>query len=126
MKESLPTKAEQIEAFIHARAYDLTMQYAGRDSSGRPKYSKVFTITKKEVRDYVRKHYRLDNVPFVHSSPGQREGIYIIPIPDGYHVYYQERGIHFEETVVNSEDAAWDFYFARKFPLSGGSLLKEE
>ena len=122
MKESSPSKAEQVEALIHGTAYNLTMQYAGRDQSGRHQYSKVFTVTREEIEDYVKDHYRLDNLPFTHSSPSQIEGIFIIPISGGYRVYHQERGMHFDEKLVKSEDAAWCFYFDYALRLTGTGL----
>ena len=120
MKKSVPSKAEQIEAIEHDRARDLVLRYAWRDQSGRPRYREVFTITKKDVEDYVKEHYRLDNAPYTHSSPGREDGIYIIPVPGGYRVYRQERLGHFEEELVSSENAAWKRYVEYVI-LSGGT-----
>ena len=125
MKESLPSKAQQIETIINSKAYELTLKYAGRDESGSPEYSKVFTVTRKEIEEYIKKHYRLNNLPFVFSSIGTKDGIYIIPVPGGYHVYYQERGICDPDYVVPTEEDAWKFYVDFTLNRSGTGLKWE-
>ena len=125
MKGSIPSKTEQIEALMRGTAYELTMKYAGRDKSGSPQYSKVFNITRKAVEEYLREHYLLDSLPFTHSSPGSNDGIYIIPVIEGYFVYYQERGIRNPEYLVPSENDAWKFYVDFRLRASGTGLRWE-
>jgi len=122
IKEPLPGKEEQIEAIVHDRARDLVLRYAWRDRSGRPRYPQVFTVSRKEVEQYVKEHYSLDTLPFVHSAPGREDDIHIIPVPDGYRVYYQEGGIHRDEEVVPSEDDAWNFYLRCVLAVSSTGL----
>lgn len=115
MKESTPNKTAQIEALINGEAYHLTIRYAGRDNSGSPRYTEIFSVTKNEVETYLKKHYSLNNLPFVFSSFGSQDGFYITKVDNGYQVYMQERGIRFEgglnvsrgEPIVYSATEAW-------------------
>lgn len=125
MKEIVPSKTEQIEAIIHDKVYDITIEYAGRDKSGKPQYSKVFTVTKKEFEDYAKCHYRLDNLPFVHTEPREIDGLYIIPIKNGYRVYNQVRNIHIEESLLTSERDVWNTYFNYTISTVGAPILTE-
>jgi len=122
---SIPSKAEQIEAIIHSTTYQLTMRYAGRDESGIPKYSKVFTVTRKEIEEYVRTHYRLNNLPMVNVTPESHDGLHIIRVPEGYHIYYQERNIRDTDYIVPSEDDVWKFYIDFKIRYGGGPDIQE-
>jgi hypothetical protein len=110
MMRSFPIKSEQIEAILHDMAYDLTLKYAGRDESGVPQYSKTFNVTRKEIEEYVKKHYTLDNLPFAHSFHDLKDGLYIIRVSKEYQLYYQERGIRSLEQHVSSEDDVWKYY----------------
>jgi hypothetical protein len=121
MMESFPNKSEQIKAILYSKVYDFALKYAGLDQSGRPQYFKVFNFTKKEFEDYLKKHYRLDNLPFLHLSPGKDDGIYAILKPDGYLIYYQERGMHDPryEQILKTEEEVWKYYI--KFTLDTSS-----
>lgn len=122
MKESTPSKAEQIEAILYGVAYDLTMKYAGRDQSGHPQYSKVFTVTRKEIEEYLQEHYSLNTLPGTHSSASHHDGLYIMSDSSGYRVYHQERGIKFAEKVVRSEEEVWQLYVDWNLRTSGTGL----
>jgi hypothetical protein len=122
-ESSIPSKAEQIEALIHEKAYELALKYAGREQFGKLQFSKVFNVTRKEILEYLKNNYCLDNLPFfVFSSPGKRDGIYIIPVPEGYHVFYQEREYRNPDYTVPTEDDAWIFYIDFMLSLSGTAL----
>lgn len=122
MKELMPSKAEQIEAILHGVAYDLTMKYAGRDKSGRPQYSRVFTVTRKEIEEYLKEQYSLSTLPLTYSLPSQCDGVYIIATSSGYRFYRQERGIHFSEQTLKSDDEVWQLYIDWKLRTSGTGL----
>jgi hypothetical protein len=125
MKSSVPNKAEQIKALIYHKAYALAMQYAGRDKSGSPQYSKVFNVTRADIKEYIKSHYTLDNLPFARSSPTQEDGIYLIPVKNGYEMYDQERGIRFPSTKVHSDDEAWLIVIDHILRTSGTGLKWE-
>ena len=120
MKGPIPSKAEQVEALIRGSIFELTMKYAGRNKSGRPFYSKVFNITRKEIEEYLREHYLLSDL--AHSSPGLLDGIYIIPVIEGYLVYYQERRTRNSEYLLPSENDAWKWYVDYILRTSGTGL----
>jgi hypothetical protein len=122
MKRSVPSKTEQIEAIIYSTEYELTLKYEGRDESGSPEYSKVFTVTRKEIENYLKSHYHLENLPLVYSSNGLQDGLFIIRVTEGYLIYHQERGIRDLEYVAYSEDDAWKFYIDFILSVSGTGL----
>jgi hypothetical protein len=126
--KKMPGKAEQLDAFLHGNAYEFTMKYAGRDQHGFPQYSKVFTITKKDILDYIKKNYKLNNLPMTYSSPSRKDGYYIIPIPDstGYRTYYQERGIKGKEIVAYNEEEALLLYVKHRLLYSTSGIKDDE
>jgi hypothetical protein len=121
MKNIIPSKGKQIEALINHLAYDFTLKYAGRDLSGSPLYSKVFNVTKNEVKEYLKKRYNLNNLPFSYTVPGTKDGIYIIHKQEGYLVYYQERGFR-EPELLEPEEGAWNYYVDFTLRTSGTGL----
>ncbi len=121
----MPSNSEQIESLIHDRAYYLTIKYSGRDEAGRPKYKEVFTVTRGEVLKYVKQHYRLYDLPFTHSVVGNEDGLHLLKIGSEFKVYYQERGICFHETIVESEEEAWKAYVDHMLRSSATGLKWE-
>jgi hypothetical protein len=120
----MPTKTEQLYAFLYDKEEQLTMKYdTGLEPYGIPYYSKVFTITKKDIFDYIRKNYTLSNLPFTRSSPSRKDGFYIIPMSDstGYRIYYQKNCIRSKEIVANNENEALYQYVNLRllFSISG-------
>jgi hypothetical protein len=110
MENKKPDKTEQIEAIIQDQVYDLTMKYAGRDSTGMPQYTKVFDVTPNEILEYAKQHYDFERLPYVHTKPGLLDGFYILRIRQGYRVYYQERSTKFDDKVLEKEDDVWESY----------------
>jgi hypothetical protein len=125
MKDSIPSKDEQIEALINGRAYELVLRFAGLDESGGPRYSEVFKVTKDEIKEYITRHYTLNNIPLIHSSPSREDGIYLIPIHDGYEFYDIEHGIRFTGKKVDSEDEAWSIVIDYILGTSGTGMKWE-
>ncbi len=120
MTSETPDKATQIEALIHRRARELVERSTPPDLSSAESYRRVFTVTRKEVEEYTKEHYKFGDL--ANTSPGSGDGFYAIQISDGYLTYDQERGIQFDKVVVDSENDVWGLVIDYLLARSGTGL----
>jgi hypothetical protein len=110
--------AQQVEALLKDRAYDLVKSKYG---AFHPEaYSEVFTVTRAEILDYLRCNYKLNQVAKTQS--GKDDGFYAISERDGFRVYWQERATRIDFGVVSSEVKAWAVFVEYLIRTSGTGL----
>ncbi len=82
----------------------LVSRELGVGSVERSLYSKVFTVTRNEVAEYVHEHGLPEGS--VNSSPSLQDGNYLVQEGSRWCTYYQERGCRFNEMWHLSEGEA--------------------
>jgi hypothetical protein len=94
--QSPPSAIEQIQALLSGHAFQFTKAVTGKSKLTGEEYKSVFTVSRQQVLDYVRTH---GLPPGAWSSrPGSADGLHMIERDGKYSVYFQERGIAFDET----------------------------
>lgn len=114
------SSVEQIAALLTGRAFSVVRDlYGGRQLSG-TEYQDVFTVT----RDDVVKHVKQQGFPAgaFSTRPRLSDGPYLIEDEGGFVVYYQERGIPFDEQRFSKRTDAEVAMVSLLLGLSGTGL----
>lgn len=111
---------EQIRLLLQGKAYDTVRAlFPGKQLTG-GEYKEVFAVTRKDVVEYVK---RKGFPPGSYSNhPGGVNGPYMIEEEGAYAVYYQERGIRFDETRYAEKVEADEGLITLLLGLSGTGL----
>jgi hypothetical protein len=118
-----PTKIEQFEALLNAKAFELAKQYCEEGRSISECYRTTFTIKRKEFLAYVKENYRLSDLPFTRSKISNKDAFYILKgTGNKYRIYYQEKLAHMNECFVIGQDAAYEKYIEHCLKCSGTGL----
>jgi hypothetical protein len=116
-----PPTFDQIQALLTGRARQFTHEWTGKTRLTGSEYKEVFTVTRDEVHQYVARN----GIPTGawSSRPGVSDGLYMVEKGELYAVYFQERGIAFDQTTyptkIDAEAALTDWLLA----LSGTRLF---
>lgn len=96
-----PSTLEQIQVLLSGRAFQFVKAYTGKSELTGEEYKAVFTVSRQQVFDHVQTH----GLPpgGWNSQPGGFDGLYMIERDGRFVVYFQERGIAFDESVHNSK-----------------------
>jgi len=99
-----PPPERQILALLTGRALQLACEWSGKTTLDGSEYASVFTVEPEAVHDYVLRN----GVPRGAWSdrPGSHDGLYMVEDHGKYSVYYQERGIMFDESFFRSRREA--------------------
>jgi len=114
-------KDEQIKALLIGRAYDLATKVLGVSDMTKSSYADVFTVTRKEVEDFVRRN------GFPSGSFYQREGYYeglhcIHEEGNRWRVYWLERGVKYDERTFHNEEAVIQELISRCLGRTGTGI----
>jgi hypothetical protein len=82
----------------------------------------VFNVTRDEALAWLREHKKLSD--FVSTTPGSRDGVYIVRSGAGFELYEQERGGRFRDRTLPDEEAAWNVVLDQCL-VRGGVTLYE-
>ena len=115
-----PTKEEQINALVMHQAYKLVTQMVPPGDLSGDSYKKVFTVKRNEILNYAKAHFSMEEVMI--CRPGECDGFYVLSIPDGFEIYYQERLIKVPIKVVGTSDDVWEEYVDYLIRTSGTGL----
>ncbi len=118
-----PSKIEQIESLLNGTACELVERCVAPDRLCSNSYAEVFTVSRREILEYIRKNHNLEEV--AKNVPGEEDGFYVVPQGNGYLTYIQERQVRAEQVVVSSENEAWDRYLDYLIGYSGTGLTFE-
>ena len=115
------SRDEQIRVLLLGKAYDtVRMLFPGKQLTGSD-YKEVFNVTRIEVVEYVKCH---GFPPGAYSGrQGNCDGPYLIEEESTYVVYYQERGVRFDETRHETREDADEVLIALLLGLSGTGLF---
>jgi len=99
-----PSPERQIVALLTGRAFQLACEWTGKTTLDGGEYQHVFTVEPEAVHDYVLRK----GVPTGAWSnrPASHDGLYMVEHQGKYSVYYQERGITFDESSFSSKREA--------------------
>jgi len=121
----MPNDKEQFEALANGTIYDLVVKYVGPPPLPKGAYERIFNVSKAEFIKWLRKNYKLKNLPFVYLTPSNKDGYYIIR--EGglfykYRTYYQERLVRLDECVVSNLEKVYEKYAEHCLKYSGTGL----
>ena len=111
---NFPEKKLQIEAILKWVARDFALGYValiaeefhGKIISVVP-YEKVFNITRKEIYEYTKTHYKITDL----VSPYPKEGLFAKPEGGGFLIYEQDYGrVCSPPDFVNNENELLNYY----------------
>ena len=114
------TKTEQIRSLLLGDACTLVENNVPKSELSSDSYTKVFTITKRDIIDYVAKHGLPEGR--IQYRCAEREGVYMVRSLLGHSVYYQERGIIFNKQFFFTHRAAMNAVIDWLIRLSGTGL----
>jgi hypothetical protein len=99
-----PPDDQQILALLTGRAFQLARDWTGKTELNGREYQEVFTVTSDAVHRYVSEH----GLPGEAWSdqPRSHDGLYMVETAGRFRVYYQERGIEFDEVTYASRREA--------------------
>ena len=116
-------KTEQIRSLLLGDACTLVEKTVPKSELSCDSYSRVFTITKRDIVDYVAKH----GLPAgaIRYRSAERDGVYMVRSVFGHSVYDQERGIISNKHFFFTQTAAINTVIDRLIALSGTGLTFE-
>lgn len=114
---------EQITALLTGKASELVQQCVAHDMLGPKSYEEVFSLSKKEILDYLERHRRIEDVVFV--CPGSRDGFYAVQTSSGFRTYEQYQGLKANDGLVLDEHEVWKKFVDYLVRTSGTGLTFE-
>ena len=110
---TFPPKTNQIEAVIHGTCMEFALEHVPMEPgivNQRSRlivpYSKVFNITKKEIKEYLISKYAIEDL----VPPYPKEGLFAEREKDGFRVYEQDYGRICNSWFVKNREGLIDAY----------------
>ena len=107
MKDA-PSLKEQVNALVTGTKFELVCEHLGKSKLKEKDYDKVFTVTRRELLEYLPNNYTIDQV--IRTKKAPRDGFYALKGIYGWTTFIQEREIRFNQEKVESEDKVWEQY----------------
>ena len=113
-------KERQIISILTWGVAKYVFEKTGKDSFSAADLQKIYTVTKSDVYNYI----EMNGVPegAYHSRPSLKDGMYLIETPNGYEVYYQERGCKLDSKFFNDKKKAMKYLIDDKIYHSSVQL----
>lgn len=103
-----PSEDRQMEALLAGRAHDLVRSVLGKKTVDSRDYHAVIAISIEDALSYMESHCSVDQIAV--TSEKRHDGYYALPTGNSWKVYVQERGVRFEEQIVQSDLGVFRHY----------------
>ena len=103
-----PSDDEQMEALLADTAHDLVRSVLGKETLGTGDYHAVMSISFENALKYMELHCSVEQI--ASTKENLHDGFYAVPTGNGSKVYVQERGVRFNERLVQSDQAVFRHY----------------
>jgi hypothetical protein len=122
-KRGAPSKDEQIKAILSGpkASYDLALEILGVKHMARHSYAEVFTVSRKEIDEYVKEH----GLPKVWCDIPDHiwgEGLEFWEKDGKWHLYWLEKGQRHDEQIFADEQTARDALLNWILGMSGTGI----
>ena len=116
-----PSKEKQIEPILKGTSCELFEECVPQEEWPKYSYKDIFQITKAEIKEYIEKRYRLDDlVPSV-----RREGVFALKENDGHRLYYMEYGRAMDQGYAKNDEELFVLFIDFLTRTSGTGLKFE-